>query len=147
MINEFRGKYFFLSNFYTDEKNPIIYNGISYICAEAAFQAQKDPSRSKEFSNLLPNKAKALGRRVNLRPDWEDVKDHIMEDILRIKFKPSRSNYLFKKLINTYKEKLVEGNNWNDTYWGMIKDSDGNYTIGKNKLGKILMKIRDEHIK
>ena len=38
MINTFRGKYYFLSNFYMA---PFIYKGISYLNAEAAFQSAK----------------------------------------------------------------------------------------------------------
>ena len=33
---------------------------------------------------------------------------------------------------------LIEGNTWGDTFWGQV---DGK---GENKLGKLLMKIRDE---
>ena len=38
---------------------------------------------------------------------------------------------------------LIEGNTWGDTFFGMIKDSQGKWT-GENNLGKILMQIRDE---
>lgn len=39
MINEFRGKNFYLSNFY---EVPVTYDGITYGSNEAAFQAQKN---------------------------------------------------------------------------------------------------------
>ena len=39
MIDSFRGKYFFLSNFYG---SPVLYDGITYQNNEAAFQAQKN---------------------------------------------------------------------------------------------------------
>lgn len=38
MIKEFRGKYYFLSNFY---EAPITYEGITYQNNEAAFQSAK----------------------------------------------------------------------------------------------------------
>ena len=38
MIKEFRGKYYFLSNFY---EAPITYEGITYQNIEAAFQSAK----------------------------------------------------------------------------------------------------------
>ena len=38
MINEFRGKYYFLSNFY---EAPVTWNGITYQNNEAAFQSAK----------------------------------------------------------------------------------------------------------
>ncbi len=45
---------------------------------------------------------------------------------------------LREKLLATGDRKLVEGNTWGDTFWGVCR---GN---GKNHLGKILMKIRAE---
>ena len=52
MINAFRGKYYFLSNFYMA---PFIYKGISYLNAEAAFQSAKcmKPEDRQKFSLLL----------------------------------------------------------------------------------------------
>ena len=38
-----------------------------------AFQAAKCPERMQEFCGLSPQKAKRLGRSVELRPDWERV--------------------------------------------------------------------------
>lgn len=130
-IDEFRGKYFFLSNFYNVK---VMYNGLSYLNNEAAFQAQKDPTRVKEFLNLNPSEAKRLGRRVKLRADWEKVKDDIMTEIVRNKFIQNKN--LMQKLLDTKDEELIEGNTWNDRYWGVC---DGK---GKNILGKILMGLR-----
>lgn len=133
-IDSFEGENYFLSNFYPCQ---IIYNGYTFKSSESAFQSTKDLSRQKEFELLTPGRAKKLGKKVNLRPDWEEVKDSIMEDILRIKFSKTG---LKKKLISTYPRKLIEGNDWNDTYWGVCNGE------GKNKLGKILMKIRKDLI-
>lgn len=137
MIKEFRGKYYFLSNFYSA---PVLYDGIKYNNNEAAFQAQKtlDLNLRKNFSTLEPNTAKARGRKIKLREDWEDVKDQIMYEICLAKF--SQNENLKNLLLSTNNEKLIEGNNWNDTYWGV------SYGVGKNKLGMILMKIRNELI-
>ena len=135
MINKFRGKYYFLSNFY--EAN-IEFDGITYQNNEAAFQAQKvlNNSQKERFSNLNPQKAKKLGRQVKLRSDWEKVKDNYMYEICKAKF--TQNPELAERLLATGEEKLVEGNKWNDTYWGVCNGR------GKNKLGKILMKIRSE---
>lgn len=130
-INRFDGKYFFLSNFYG---STIVYNGVKYLNNEAAFQAQKCPSRVEEFSNLPPNYAKALGRKVSLRNDWENVKDRIMYEIVFEKFIQNES--LKNKLLQTGDAKLIEGNTWNDKYWGVCNG------YGKNKLGNILEKVR-----
>lgn len=133
MIDRFSGRYFFLSNFY-----PITveYDGFVYRNNEAAFQAQKDPSRRVEFTLLNPSEAKRLGRRVILRKDWEDVKVKTMENIVREKF--NQNPDIQEKLLATGDEMLVEGNTWNDRCWGVC---DG---VGKNLLGKILMDVRKE---
>ena len=73
-ISEFRGEYYFLSNFYSA---PVTYNGMCFENNEAAFQAAKCPERMTEFCRLNPSEAKRLGRRVKLRGDWEAVKDTV----------------------------------------------------------------------
>lgn len=133
MIDQFRGKWFFLSNFYPCE---IIFNGYTFKNAEAAFQAQKDPARAKEFINLQPNAAKRKGRHVNLRSDWNEVKLSIMESIIRAKFNQNKD--LAQLLLTTQNKKLIEGNNWGDIFWGVCNGK------GENFLGNILMKIRNE---
>ena len=136
-IDTFRGDYYFLSNFYTA---PVTYNGLTYQNNEAAFQAQKtlDPAEQEAFTNMPANIAKRRGRQVKLRRDWEKVKDGIMEEIVRAKF--TQNPDLKEKLLATGDTLLIEGNRWNDRYWGVDLRS-GN---GENHLGQILMKIRKE---
>ena len=133
VIDKFDGNYKFLSNYF---EYPITYGGITYQSSEAAFQAQKCPERANEFADLPPNEAKALGRKVPLREDWETIKDNIMYEIIYVKF--SQTYKLKKALLETGDAELVEGNTWNDKYWGVC---DGE---GQNKLGSILMRVRDE---
>ena len=136
-INSFRGNYFYLSNFY---HAPVTYNGLTYLNNEAAFQAQKPIDRSEQetFTMLSPSDAKKKGRHVRLRSDWENVKDKVMEDIVRAKF--TQHTDLQRSLLETGSARLIEGNTWNDRYWGV----DSNSGIGKNRLGEILMKVRSE---
>ena len=131
MISRFRGNYDFLSNFY---EHPVTVNGITYRNSEAAFQAQKCPARAKEFTGLSGSEAKKLGRKVNIRPNWDLGRLGVMEEVLRAKFSDEE---LKQKLIATGDQELVEGNCWGDRYWGVDK-------TGENNLGKLLMKIRDE---
>lgn len=133
MINEFRGKHYFLSNF-SDSK--ITINGITFLNGESAFHSFKDLSRQSEFANLYPSTAKKKGRNVKLRHDWEKVKDDIMYQVVKAKFEQNED--LKEKLLNTEDEYLEEGNTWNDTYWGVCRGR------GKNMLGKILMRVRAE---
>lgn len=134
MIGSFEYEYEFLSNFFPCE---IKYNGLFYHSTEAAFQAQKtlDLKIRGQFTSLSASESKKLGRKVELRKDWDDVKLQIMEDLIRIKF----SNPILKeKLIITGDNELVEGNYWHDYYWGRC------YGKGLNNLGIILMKVREE---
>ncbi|MBQ8497885.1 MAG: NADAR family protein [Clostridia bacterium] len=137
VINKFREEYFFLSNFY---KAPVEYHGLRYLNNEAAFQAQKclSDEEKQQFLFTDPARAKRLGRKVSLRADWETVKVGIMEDIVRAKF--TQNPDLKELLLATGDTELVEGNTWNDTFWGVNIQSGK----GQNHLGKILMKIRKE---
>lgn len=132
-IDSFRGGNFFLSNFYPAS---VEYNGLTFLNNEAAFQSQKCIGRSNEFCNLNPSDAKRLGRKVKLRADWEAVKDEIMYDICYAKF--SQNSELRTQLLKTGSAELIEGNTWGDKVWGVC---DGE---GENRLGKILMRIRNE---
>lgn len=135
MINEFKGKYYFLSNFYSA---PVEYDGLLYQNNEAAFQSAKCINKKdrEQFINLPPNEAKRLGRRVKLRNDWEEIKDQVMYDIVKDKF--TRNKDLKEKLLATGDKYLEEGNWWKDYYWGVCNGK------GQNKLGAILMRVRDE---
>ncbi len=134
-IDEFRGKYFFLSNFYAA---PVTYQGLRFENNEAAFQAAKCPERISEFCGLTPNAAKRLGRRVPLRSDWEIVKYDVMYEVCMAKF--TQNPDLLSKLLATGDAELIEGNTWGDRVWGV----DFYRGVGENHLGKILMKVRSE---
>ena len=129
MIDNFRGEYYFLSNFYNA---PVEYEGILYTNNEAAFQSAKLKNKNLRtnyiyngmkynFATLDPSTAKKFGRHLNLRSDWEEVKFDIMYELLL-----------------TGNEELVEGNTWGDRIWGKCNGK------GQNNLGKILMRVREE---
>lgn len=132
-INGFRDKYFFLSNFYSVR---VEYQGYTFLNNEAAFQAAKCPERMAEFTKLTPSEAKRLGRHVQLRPDWEEIKGQVMYDVCKAKF--TQNAYLGNLLLATQDSILVEDNTWGDRIWGVCRG------VGENRLGKILMKIREE---
>ena len=129
--------YRFLSNFY---EAAVTYGGLTYKNNEAAFQAQKcmTEEEKRPFTGYGPGKSKGAGRRVKLRPDWETVKTGIMEEIVRAKF--TQHPELAARLLATGERMLAEGNTWGDTCWGV----DARTGEGENRLGKILMKIREE---
>ena len=139
MINRFYGDYNFLSNFWL---TPIIFDGNTYPSIEHAFQAAKTTDKEARMAIRglnSPGKAKRAGMKVALRPDWESIKNDIMLNLIREKFKNPE---LKQKLIDTKDETLIEGNNWGDSYWGMIKENGQD--IGQNMLGKMLMQVRKE---
>ena len=134
IIDEFRGEYDFLSNFYSC---PVTYNGESYLNSEAAFQAQKtqDPEIHHAMSTMSAGQAKKFGRSLK-DPKWFDKSVRIMYEVLTAKF--TQHVDLRKKLIATGDARLVEGNNWNDTFWGMCHGK------GENVLGCLLMMVRED---
>lgn len=141
MINKFEGKYDFLSNFYPSQ---ITIDSVNYPTVEHAFQAAKTRSFLKriEISKLdTPREAKKVGRQVKLRSDWETIKDQVMYDCLKEKFKITE---LREKLLATGNEELIEGTIWHDNYWGNCSCEKCKNIEGKNMLGKTLMKVREE---
>ena len=137
-IMSFRGEYSFLSNFY--EGKVFIYKGLKFNNTEAPFHAEKCWSRAKEFEMIRPLQSKRLGRRVLMRRDWEQIKDRVMYDVCYAKF--TQDPVLKAKLLATGNRELVEGNTHGDRCWGMTC-SNGVW-IGENRLGKVLMKLRDD---
>ena len=140
MIKNFEGEYAFLSNFYF---SPMIIDNVVYTTNEHFFQAMKSLNPKERQAIVLaptPGKAKRLGRKVSLRKDWEDIKEEVMLTGLRHKFSNPE---LRKKLLATGNEELIEGTTWHDNYWG-ICDCDACGGQGKNRLGKLLMQVREE---
>lgn len=138
-ISEFKGEYHFLSNF---APATFVWRNIFWNNSEAAYQAAKsdDPQTWLEFAKIFnPAEAKRRGKTVEMRTDWNDIKISIMYDIVFEKF--NQSPDLKQRLLDTGNAVLEEGNVWKDTFWGVCPPGS---SIGKNHLGKILMKVRQE---
>lgn len=130
----FRGTFAFLSNFHPCI---VVFENQYYRTAEHAYAAAKTfdkTARLQIAQTYRPGTAKRMGRNVEMRRDWENVKVKVMEEILLDKFR--RNPQLADLLIATGESHLEERNTWNDKYWGTV---DGE---GKNQLGKLLMKVR-----
>lgn len=131
---EFKGPTEFMSNFYPAN---VVFDGIEYPTVEHAYQAAKTfdmKERQKILNATGPGVAKKIGQTVTIRDDWEQVKIDIMDDLVHQKFE---NRQLRKKLL-LYTGQIVEGNFWGDVFWGVCRGK------GRNELGKILMKVRDE---
>lgn len=136
-VEGFFGEYRWLSNFYPAR---VVIEGWEFPSSEHAYQAAKslDPNDWQVIQTLNAGQAKRYGRKLNVRPDWEDIKLDVMQMILAAKFQDPR---LRAKLIETDQMELVEVNNWNDRFWGV------SYGTGHNHLGKLLMELRANLIK
>ena len=132
--------YYEFTNFYEviviiDEKH--------WSTTEHYFQAQKfvgTPlvetirmlSRPREAFDLSRNPRYSHWR----RSDWETVKEDVMYKALQAKF--TQNEKLRKLLVETGNRQLIEHSPY-DSYWG-----DGGDGTGKNRLGVLLMRLRDE---
>lgn len=136
-IDSFWGDYRFLSNFYP---SPFVDDvGYTWPTVEHYYQAQK--ALNVDDFNVVaacktPGQAKRAGSKVEMRPDWDQVKTHIMFGALRWKFEQNPD--LAQKLIDTGDAELVEGNTWGDVFWGY----DTKLNKGQNVLGQQLMILR-----
>lgn len=142
MINSFKGKYRFLSNFYPSPFRDE--NGNVWPTVEHYYQAAKSNNYFfHQYVRSLPSPAaakKAGQRLTTIRADWEQVKTKVMEKALTFKF--TQNPNLKAQLIKTRGEFLVEGNYWHDNIWGDCYCPKCKNIEGQNHLGKLLMKIR-----
>lgn len=144
-----RGEYGFLSNFsyHSFETEEFSAKSCSYYkvvwkTSEHYYQAMKFVGTDWQYSKRVrlantPSEAARLGRDRSypLRLDWEHVKEIIMRRALMAKF--IQNPEIKKALIDTGNATLVEHRKA-DSYWG-----DGGNGTGKNRLGIILMEVRD----
>jgi ribA/ribD-fused uncharacterized protein len=127
-IDSFTGAYEFLSNFSSEgEVRPSV---------EHHYQAAKtlDPAeRERILKAPTAGQAKKLGRKVELREDWEQIKLWLMLELLLEKFADQE---LLEALLATGDATLIEGNWWGDKFWGVCDDE------GLNWLGRLLEIVR-----
>lgn len=139
MIDQFTKQNRFMSNFLP---LPLTFEGATYPHVEAAYQAAKCANAKDKLvfqdSKLDPQRAKKLGRLVDLRENWDAEKYGIMVAILKAKFADPD---LAAKLKATGEAELVEGNHWHDNTWGICRCPKCPGT-GQNLLGKALMEVR-----
>ena len=132
----FTHDHFFLSNFFPCK---IEFEGATYPTTENAFQAAKSPVGYRtRFEGCTAREAKKLGR-APMTPEalayWDaGRKVWVMLEVNMSKYLTHKD--LRDRLLHTGNARLVETNNWGDTYWGVC---DGK---GLNMLGRILMEIR-----
>ena len=167
----FIGKYEFLSNMYLCT---VIIGDLVFPSAENAFQAMKCKTHKEmeEFQFITPYEAKKRGAEVDLRSNWNEIRDKVMKKVLKAKFEDQE---LAVELLHTDDMLLCEKNYWGDTYWGKAPVEIIHYFVdgaevdkqtyfkafrsdkpvncqktmekkllGENKLGKLLCEVRQE---
>ena len=146
IIEKFEGRWRFLSNFYECD---IEHQGIRYPSVEHFYVSMKCNNEQMingkhytigDFREMVantpsPGLVKKIGQKIKVRSDWDNKKLEFMNWAIREKFKDIN---LAELLVQTEDIDLIESNTWNDTFWGVCNGK------GKNHLGKILMKVRDE---
>lgn len=138
-INRFIDEYHFLDNFYPCNIN---YCGIVFPSSEHLFQARKSKDEKIwRIAAAIPKagKAKAFGRTINLRSDWEEVKVNIMISVVYLKF--SQNIDIMMKLRELKGIHLCEGNYHHDNFWGDCYCDNCKNITGQNKLGYCLEKV------
>ena len=135
---EFRGNWIY--NWFSNTKLvKLTIDGEVYHSVENYYQSQKilSPILRKEIATVPPYESKHLTKKLKIRDDWEDIKESVMEKALRAKF---TQHSFWKEKLLCHQGVIVEWNNWGDRYWG----ADYKTGKGKNRLGILLMKIRED---
>lgn len=134
---EFRNEYAFLGNFYPStirlwhEHDECL---LAFTCAEAAFQALKDPDRANMYQHMSGATANQFGRTANLPDGWNDRRGDVMYRVVYEKFVQNPG--LLTKLVATGDTPIRNDNDHGDAFWGVCNG------IGENRLGEILMDVR-----
>lgn len=136
----FFGEYRFLSNTWPAK---VVLDGITFPSVENAYKAWRWLPSSRGYLQTCTALEAIRYNREN-QPDgpsikaWLVVRDKLMYSLNCQKYNPAVNPGLYLRLQNTGNMYLAERNWWGDMYWGT--DIYGN---GENRLGKILMKIRE----
>jgi len=143
IIGFYEREFYCFSNF---SSFAVTWKGGFWLTSEHAYQASRFMGKNskiveKIFKARSADDAYRIAKRY-LGSDFSKYRDNDlknMEDIVRHKLK--QNPYVMHKLMQTGKRKIVEDSP-KDDFWGWGKEKNG-----RNELGKIWMKLRDEIIK
>jgi ribA/ribD-fused uncharacterized protein len=146
-IERFRDQHYYLSNMYPVKEGIETPEGFIAPTVEHLYQAYKFddpylryPILNAEDGYKAKHIAKVLERTgYEITPGWEYRKVDVMRDLQYQKF--TRSRKLGNRLIATGDIEIVEGNTWEDRFWGVSPIASDN---GLNWLGRIIMETRDQ---
>ena len=146
IIDDFRGKYFFLSNFYV---RPMEMDGVQFHSSEQAYMWHKTVIPAEKAALLAcptPRDVKIRGgspELTTLQPGWDSLRVPTMLSVLRAKYEQNAD--LKERLIATWESLLIEGNNWCDNFWGDCWCPKCKRKPGMNHLGKLHEFLRQEY--
>eukprot|EP00741_Cyanophora_paradoxa_P017610 tig00021012_g17010.t1 len=135
--------YYEFTNFY--EEAPFSLDDKRWRTSEHYFQAQKFVKKNPRLAAAIRDcwtprealeKARQPWTQEHMDKDWDGRRDAVMLAALRAKFQ--QNERIRKKLLGTGDRVLVERTAL-DSYWG-----DGPTGLGQNRLGVLLMQVRDE---
>ncbi len=140
VIGFYPREFFCLDNFSSFK---VKHNGYVYSTLEEAYQSSKFVDAAPEIAEQIKHSFSAheaqkiaFANKDCVRPDWEDIKLSVMEQLLRLKLE--QNPYVKQKLLETKTYQIVEDSP-KDAYWGWGPNRDG-----QNNLGKLWMKLRAE---
>lgn len=149
-ILHFRDEYYFLSNYAT---TPFGWQGLDFLSGEQAFawaktkfipdRREREKFERKILNSVTPREAKKLGRQAPIDVvEWDKHKVMQMQQLVHAKFVTGvlPGGSLVGELCNTGVMMLIEGNDWDDKFWGRVFEN-GRW-VGQNVLGVILMEER-----
>lgn len=136
-VTAFINDYEFLSNEY-ECKIPVAEDDLVFSNITSALIAKKsnDIGTRRKFTRFSATKARKKESSIPENDYWEENKDEILYELLKIKFTHNKD--LKKKLLDTYPNDLINNVSYPDTYYGV------RFGEGKNVLGKLLMQLRKE---
>lgn len=119
------------------------WDGYLYSSLQEAYQAASFMGSDEELVEKIKRSHSAdeaqriaYANKDKQRKDWSEVKVEVMEKLLRLKVE---QNPYVKKILLQTKDYLIMEDSPKDSFWGWGPNRDG-----KNQLGKLWMKLREE---
>lgn len=125
----------------------ITVNGAVWNSSEALYQACRYPDNDKaqinifESSNGFGAKIAAKQHFSDTRPDWDEVRELIMEWVVRLKIE-QYGEAMRREMEDTEGKPIVERSG-KDNFWGAMPH-DGGKLRGYNRIGILCTRLRDE---
>ncbi|KZV77007.1 hypothetical protein PENSPDRAFT_679673 [Peniophora sp. CONT] len=112
-----------------------LYQARKFLPAYPAIADEISQCKYDEHSVSLWGRVQKYKRLGYMRPDWEEIRTDVLQDVLRLKF--GRSHEL-REILKTIEEPYIVAVMPSNNQWGT--GSDGR---GENELGKALTKLRN----